>query len=273
MAIIPKFYIDAVASIGINQNGDTCWIGTGFFVQKKVQENKYLLFLITNKHVIANQSSIIIRMRHKETSELKSFSLSLRMNSTFVVHPDEKVDIAAIILDGAAIDQIGLECSAFDIDTNILTMGELKERGFDCGSGVFMLGYPLGLVNVDSNSPICRRGCVARFDLSEIESSKNILLDIQNFPGNSGGPIVSEPELVSIEGTPALGQSILVGIIHSYIPYQDELLSRQTGRVVEIRTENSGLAKANPSECIRETIAPIIASYYEKNKQKELLPQ
>ena len=263
MAIIPDFYLNAVASIGVNSSHGIAWIGTGFFVQKQVKENQYLVFFVTNKHVLGGHESVLIRMKKKGASELQTVVLALESGKTYFENPDERVDIAAIQLHGGVIEKNNLEFSAFDVDEHILTSSELKERGLSEGSSVFMLGYPLPmrLVNSESNAPICRAGCVARFDLNEISKSKNILLDVLNFPGNSGSPIISKPEIVSIEGTPALNQSLLVGVVHSYIEYQDNIVSSQTGRVVEVRTENSGIANANPAEYIRETITPAVEAY------------
>lgn len=88
----------------------------------------------------------------------------------------------------------------------------------------------------------------------QITATHNILIDIQNFPGNSGSPVVLRPETISIEGTQALPKSVLIGIVHSYIPYQEQLINQQTGNVVEIRSEKSGLAMMHPVEYIREII-------------------
>lgn len=63
-----------------------------------------------------------------------------------------------------------------------------------------------------------------------------------------------KPEMLSIEGTSAIGESMLLGIVHSYIPYRESLINGQTNEVVEIRSENGGLARCNPVEFIRETI-------------------
>lgn len=41
---------------------------------------------------------------------------------------------------------------------------------------------------------------------------------------------------------------------NSYIPYKETLINSQTGEAVEIRSENSGIAKANLVEYIREAI-------------------
>ena len=91
----------------------------------------------------------------------------------------------------------------------------------------------------------------------QIAESFNILVDIQNFPGNSGSPIITRPELMAIEGTKSLSRSVLLGIVHSYIPYRESLVNMQTQEIVEIRSENSGLAKVHPVEYILELIDAI----------------
>lgn len=53
-----------------------------------------------------------------------------------------------------------------------MTSSEYLEKGGDEGSYVYMLGFPMGLVNIDTNTPICRGRCVARIDPSEIEKNK-----------------------------------------------------------------------------------------------------
>ena len=99
----------------------------------------------------------------------------------------------------------------------------------------------------------------------QIQEKHNILVDIQNFPGNSGSPIINRPEVVSIQGTKNLDRRVLVGIIHSYIPYEETLINSQTGRLVEVRSENSGLAYAHPVEYIRDIIDMISPLHNEKS--------
>ena len=116
------------------------------------------------------------------------------------------------------------------------------------GSLVHMLGFPMGLVNNSSRMPICRLGCIARISEAQIKETHNLIVDIQNFPGNSGSPIITRPEFVAIEGTKTFNKSILLGIVHAYIPYSEQLINGQTKQVVEIRTENSGLALVHPHQ-------------------------
>ena len=175
-------------------------------------------------------------------------------NPLFTQHPNSLIDIAVLPLSGEYITNNNLEFPAFDIDKNALTSKELRDNGVEEGSTIYMLGFPMGLVPKLSSHPICRLGCIARISEDQIQEQKNILIDIQNFPRNSGSPIINRPEILSIEGTKSLNQSVLVGIIHSYIPYTEQLRSTQTNEVVEIRRENSGLAYAHPVEFIREII-------------------
>lgn len=97
-------------------------------------------------------------------------------------------------------------------------------------------------------------GCIARISEEQIAESHDALLDIQNFPGNSGSPIVSKPEFIGIQGTNILDRCVLIGIIHAYLPYRESLINSQTKEIVEVRSENSGLALMHPVEYIRDVI-------------------
>lgn len=256
MALVPKIYIDSVVSIGHKVNGSINWIGTGFIVGKAKDEKNAWIYLVTNKHVIKGKDSIWIKVHNDEQNKDVEIEAPLINNGDVVYseHPNPKIDIIAVHLNGSYFSSNKLSTGFIDIDKNAMSSEELRNHGVSEGNLAYMLGYPMGLVNVNSKSPICRMGCIARMSKEQIDESTNILMDIQNFPGNSGSPVVLKPEIISIEGTLNLPQSVLIGIIHSYIPYKDVLISRQTGELVEIRTENSGLANMHPVEYIREVV-------------------
>lgn len=270
MAIIPPIYKNAVVSIGFrNHNGSIVWIGTGFFVVRGVNEHSAMPFLVSNKHVFNVSKQIVIRMKEQDKDNWKEADAELfdtNGNLLFTPHPKPEIDIAVLPLSGEYISKNNLEFPAFDIDSNALSSQELRDNGVEEGSTIYMLGFPLGLVPKLSSHPICRLGCIARISEDQIKEQSNILIDIQNFPGNSGSPIINRPELFSIEGTKSLNKSVLVGIIHSYIPYTDQLRSVQNNEIVEIRKENSGLAYAHPVEFIRE----IIDLIYPKTGQSDV---
>ncbi len=257
MALIPQFFIDAVVSIGVQNGTQTVWIGTGFFAMRKVDvDGNAIPMLITNKHVVQGQNMIVLRFTDKSDGSLKEVPAQVTENGLpiYKTHPDSTVDIAVLQLNGGYITENNFAFPAFDIDEHAMDSSLLREKGVDEGSLIYMLGYPMGLVNVNSKVPICRLGCVARMSEAQIQETKNILVDIQNFPGNSGSPIVTRPEIISIEGTPAFGKACLLGIVHSYIPYREKLINQQTKEIVEIRSENSGLAWVHPVEQIREVV-------------------
>ncbi len=258
MALIPDLYKNAVVSIGIkNDSGTTNWIGTGFLVVRQVDKDGYIPFLISNKHVFQGEKRIVFKMKEQGSNNWVEVPANLSEadgSTKYVIHRNPAIDIAVLQLDGDFITRNNLEFPAFDIDKNAMSSSELLENGFDDGSFIYMLGFPMGLVVKGASRPICRMGCMARICSEQISETNNILIDIQNFPGNSGSPIISKPELVSITGTKNLSRSLLVGIVHSYIPFNDRLRSSQSGEIVEIRRENSGLAYAHPVEYIREII-------------------
>ena len=258
MALIPELFMDAVLSIGVRDScGGISWIGTGFFVAKDVDDKKSVVFLITNRHVIEGKKSVVIRLKEKNSGKLRKLDLPLvddAGNRLYSVSNEKGADIAVRLMEAGFLDKQNLNLSYFNFDAHTLTSEEfMKQQGGAAGSLVYMLGFPMALVETDKNNPICRMGCVARMDQSEIAESGNFLLDIQNFPGNSGSPIVSRPEMMSLEGTESLNETVLIGIVHSYVPYEQQLWNPQTKRVEEIRSENSGIALANPVEYIMRT--------------------
>lgn len=264
MAIIPKPFIDAVVSIGNkSEDGTISWIGTGFFVIRKDNKDKSraIPFLVSNKHVFELAKQMVIRMKEKDVETLKVIDANLydKENPLFFLHPTmpESIDIAVLPLNAQFIKENNLEFPNFDIDEQAMSSSELLDNGVDEGSLVHMLGFPMGLVE-ESGLPICRLGCVARISMNQISLNHNILVDIQNFPGNSGSPIIYRPELSFIKGTKNLKKSVLMGVIHSYIPYEEHLISTQTKQIVEKRQENSGIALMHPVEYIRDIIDVIL---------------
>lgn len=274
MAIIPDFYKNAVVSIGVRQNNSTVqWIGTGFFMVSEVDEQgRGYPFLVTNKHVCQNKDHIVIRMREQNTENLKEVNAILLNEDgspKYKTHTNQKIDIAVLPLDGSFITNNHLDFPAFNIETHAMSSTELRDNGVTEGSIVYMLGFTMGLVNRLSSVPICRMGCVARMSVEQIQENANLLIDIQNFPGNSGSPIITRPEPISIRGTKHLSRSVLVGIVHSYIPYREKLINSQTGEAVEIRSENSGLAYVHPVEYIKDIIDDNMSSKNEGNIPNE----
>lgn len=257
MSIIPKAFKNAVVPIGIKRtDGSIAWIGTGFFVTREVAKGQSIPFLVSNRHVFEGKDFVTISMKENGTENMKLADAQLKLNGCvlYKLHPNLPVDIAILQLSADFIIKNNLEFPSFDIDKNAMTTDELRDNGVEEGALVHMLGFTHGLVNQNSHYPICRLGCIARMSVDQVKESSNILVDIQNFNGNSGSPIILRPDALTVTGTKNLMESVLIGIVHSYILHEDRLISQNLNRVVEIRNENSGLANAHPVEFIREII-------------------
>ena len=206
MALIPDSYFKCVFPIGKTPTSD--WIATCFLCIKTIGGKSYH-FIVTNKHVVENKSEIFIRLYNKNDKEYKGILLTLcdkQDDLQYSAHPNK--DVAAIMLNGRLLKESGYTWAGFDVDAGMMSSADYYEAGGSVGARVFMIGFPMGLVDIDKNDPICRGGIVAK----EVENG--YLLDIQNFPGNSGSPIISCPELVTVPGKNPMKSCALIGIVN-----------------------------------------------------------
>lgn len=261
MAIIPDFFLNAVVAIGVDQSKDEKhWIGTGFIVGRKETDNPTLSthYIVTNKHVIKNQKYVYVRFNSLGGSLVKDYRIDLYDEDgkqLFTPHPHEKTDVIALqILPQTLINDKSI-WGSFDLEDHALTLDKMKTTGVQEGSLVYALGFPMDLVD-PIKVPICRLGCISRVsDAFLLKKKKPVfLVDAQTFPGNSGGPIISRPEYISIDGTPNNTSANLIGILSAYIPYRETLYSAQTGNARMIQEENSGLTVVHPVERIQEVV-------------------
>lgn len=261
MAIIPAFFMDAVVALGIDvPGGKKHWVGTGFLVGRKEvdQPERSTVYIVTNKHVVRNQNLLYVRFNNSDSVGVKDLPMPLEANGDlrYTAHPLKDTDIVAIqILPQIIIDN-KLRLSFMDIDDHAITLQQMKETGVDEGSLVYALGFPMNLVNDSVKTPICRLGCISRVADAFVSprTAETFLVDAQTFPGNSGGPIISRPEPISIQGTPNNTSANLIGILSAYIPYRDTLISQQTHQPIMVREENSGLTIVHPVDRIKEVI-------------------
>ena len=170
MAIIPEFFINSVTSIGVHNGADILWIGTGFFIVRTLDvEGNVCPMLVTNKHVLANKCSIVLRLKKRDSSTLDIVDAALYEKGVklYYEHPNTNVDIAVLPLNGKFITDNNIDFAAFDIDKHAMTSEELRHEGVDEGTLIHMLGFPMGLVNINDNLPICRLGCIARISVAQ----------------------------------------------------------------------------------------------------------
>jgi len=275
MALIPTFFLDCVVAIGFeNAEKERHYAATGFLYGKLIKQEgeskNYRIFLVTNKHVFNDSKTAWLRFNPEGDEPAKEFEVLLMDSNnkqTWLVHPDPEVDLAIIGINAGFLSEQGIRFSFFRSDQHITTRAQATELGISEGDGVFVLGFPMGMIGEKRNFVIVKQGVIARIRDTLAGHTKEFLVDASIFPGNSGGPVVSRPEMIAIQGTKANGNASLLGVVSSYVPYQDVAISMQTKRPRIIFEENSGLASIVPVDYLLEIIDDTVKT--EENVKQE----
>lgn len=218
-------------------------IGSGFLFSTS---NNHLA-LVTAKHVVFKdygkgklKEELAYRINNKEgSSELITDQLATSLAKSSWIRSDVN-DVACRLV-------VGKNTSDY---ASILQSVFLPLKQVEPGAPLFIIGFPMGMRSEEYATPILRRAIVARVD------PNNIIADGFVFPGNSGGPVVYEPtlRLGKIFKTSILQGDWLVGMVSSYISYQDVAVSKQTNRPRITFEENAGLFNVLPAEIILELL-------------------
>jgi len=269
--------MDCVVAIGIDNkdvNGHEIdnpktWIATGFlygYAIKKLdnEKNQYMISLVTNRHVFNNLSSIYLRFNPQANESAWDYKIDLlddNGDAIWITHQDPEIDIALIPINFNQLIEHKIQANVFQNDNHIANIDKMNKVGITEGDFAYVLGFPMGLVGDHRNTVIVRGGSIARIRDALNRTNKEFLVDAFVFPGNSGGPVISKPEAMSISGTKSLKSANLIGIVKSYVPYQDIAVSVQTKRPRVIFEENSGLASVHPVDFIEEIISEYLKTF------------
>jgi hypothetical protein len=260
--------MDTVAAIGRDKgDGSIGWMASGFlygqFESKEGEISTYQIYLVTNRHVLDGQQSIVVRFGSDGTALAPTIVIRVVDGSgspTYVLHPDPEIDVAVLPMNVALLQIPGTKFSFFQSDSHTMSRSEALEAELTEGDGAFVLGFPMGQVGGDRNYVIVRHGAIARIRDWLAGASKEFLVDATVFPGNSGGPVVTRPTSTSIQGTKRVAAAHLIGIVKGYVPYSDVAVSAQTGRTRVTFEENSGLSAVVPFDYIEEAVRFHLAS-------------
>lgn len=268
MALIPKFFLDCVVAIGVPTDREANqeqfrWIASGFlygnfFKKDEKGEDIYLIYLVTNRHVLNGLKQVLLRFNPTGREPAKAYLLNLVDKSSkkilWTPHPNPDIDIAVTIINVNLLEEQGIQFAWFYSDKHVATLDKIAELGITEGDFVYTLGFPMGLIGPERNYVIVRSGNIARIQDAIDRRSNEFLIDALIFPGNSGGPVVTKPEAMAISKTKAISSAYLVGVVQSYVPYQDIAISEQTKRPRVIFEENSGLTTVIPIDFVKEAI-------------------
>jgi S1-C subfamily serine protease len=272
-SVVPQVFLDRVVAIGrIETNpgpmhGQWIYEASGFlygdFISKaNDKENAYMLYLVTNRHVIeehiaATTGPLFVKANLKSGEAARAFEVDLvaQGKPLWRGHQNPAIDLAVIRLNAPSLVQSGVKFDGFHSESDLLSRDKAKELGLSEGDSVFVLGFPMGIVGHEQNYVIVRHGVIARIqDTLQSPSNTTFLIDAFIFPGSSGSPVVLKPEFMSIQGTSSISQAYLLGVVKGYLPYIDVAMSVQTKRPRVTFEENSGLAEVIPAYYVEEAI-------------------
>ena len=247
----PQFSTSVVAVGQQDTNGDLSWIGTGFIYgyRSGADSKEGVAYVVSNRHVLYNRKNLVVRCSNPPGQAPKIFPVC---EAGVVPHPNDKVDVAVVPFPFHKIRDLGCD-PAFTDSQAAATIDEMRTGGVTEGDIVHVIGFPLGLV-IETHAPIVRLGCIARIrDLyHDHQEPAPFYLDASVFPGNSGGPVIVSPESRSV--TRELRKMVtLIGIVSGYVPYTEEAVSLQTGKLRISFSENSGIAIVWPVDYINQT--------------------
>jgi hypothetical protein len=178
-------------------------VGTGFLVSKKIDDKNQQLFLVTNKHVVAQLdekgkvtrqfSDIAFSLIKKQgNSPILGESVSIKvsqLSDIFIFHPDDNIDLAIFNISNlynTIVKDMKQEVFIKSISIDLIP-GE--KESFDAVEDVFFVGYPEGIFDVKNHLPIIRKGITASPYDVDFNGNKKFLIDAQVFPGSSGSPV------------------------------------------------------------------------------------
>ena len=259
MALIPPGYMKAVVSLGERREDDYHHAGTGFVHYYPVNEHGgttyYRAFLVTNKHV-ADGDPTHVRFNNLQ-SGLEIRPLMEVVYEDWFRHPVNDVAVVPLCEPGPLTTEPLREKGTTFIGRLVTPPGQ-ELRSIAEGLGVFLIGFPLGIVGEYRNYPIVRSGVIARIQMWLNGDERTFLIDAPAFPGNSGGPVILRPTAAALKGTKAITHAYLIGLVSESISHMDTAFSFQTKTPRIVFVENTGISVVEPYTAIEETIEEAI---------------
>jgi hypothetical protein len=247
-------WLSAVVSIEQLKDGKRGAVGTGFLVLTP----RLNVALVTAAHVIREtagplKAGLFYRRTDRTKDDSVSEDLLVRQGAGEWLF-SETQDLACRLIGWPGPQNP----PTIPLDTFV------EESLLNVGAPLLILGFPTGLRSTTHRYPIARRGMVAR------HGPEGVTVEGFIFPGNSGGPVVYVPVLRLGGGlkSPLLNREGFVGVVSSYIPYQEIAVSPQTGRTRILFEENSGLANIVTGRLVKELVESDEFAHREKALQK-----
>ncbi len=150
-AKLPPGWLNNVVAIGHTDkkpDRSSTWFteGSGFFYGYLVKHGPdptkqgYDVYLITNRHVIANHTQIEARLNPQKTSDQgEVFELPMTDASgkpLWFIHKDASIDVAGARVNWLLLQERDIDCDFFSNDVQAADTAIMKDIGVSAGDGV-----------------------------------------------------------------------------------------------------------------------------------------
>lgn len=195
--------------IYVEKNDGTNSSGTGFIYQHKIDENKSIPFIITNKHIVENAKRGIVNFIKRQGTEPKlTEKISVELPGQLLSQYISNTDDIAVFLIGPIINELeskNIQIFFRSIEQSIIPNEEILNN-LSAIEEITFIGYPSGIVDNKNNTPIVRKGITATPVWNDFNGQNIFLIDAGVFPGSSGSPV-----FILNSGAYTTNQGIVVG--------------------------------------------------------------
>jgi hypothetical protein len=173
--------------------------GTAFFFNYRLDEQRTVPLLVTNKHVVQNAQVGQFHLHEalpdptsQAVPSASSFGVALNsFEKMWFMHPDPSVDICVMPFEPLRQQAQAQGKTVFNcpLDEALIPSQDTLDD-LSAMEDVVMVGYPIGLWDSTNNLPILRRGATASHPAVNFQGRHQGLVDMACFPGSSGSPIL-----------------------------------------------------------------------------------
>ncbi len=216
-------------------------VGTAFLIDDPTPDGKPRVVLVTANHVFAKMPGAIatvgFRIENADGSwryDPEPLKIRDGAKELWTHHP--VMDVAVISV------TVPPEFAKAAIPLNWLAGDDtFTKYKVEPGDEMLALGYPQGFSANEAGFPILKAGRVASFPLAPVSAFPTFLLDLNVFPGYSGGPVFTERSAQPTAGGGAAQSD----------PFIAGLITQE----MELDSQNLSIGFVTHAMFIRETIA------------------
>ena len=237
--------------------------GSGFLVGLPIEDQAWVPFAVTNRHVIKGGSTVVRVSTVDDDVDIMDLT-----EQNWLVHPDHDLAIARLDLN---VDRHRIRLV---VANNFLTEDIVREQRIGPGDDCFMVSRFVAHDGRQRNTPSVRFGAIAQMPTEKIRlddgsEQESFLVEARSIAGHSGSPVFV---YIPIPGSPFQHGPWLLGVDHCHLFATETVYSRSTGRPVNddwLVRGNTGMMGVVPAWRLAEMFTfPDVVSVMERERQQ-----